>query len=80
MTVALTSSPRVRLGAAAPGGLGLPDAKPTASQLYAPRGVCIAGDGDVLIASDTGNHRVLIGTAARPRTARRPMSCSASRT
>ncbi len=50
--------PRVRLGAAAPGGLGLPDARPTAAQLYAPRGVHLAGD--VLVVADTGNHRVLI--------------------
>jgi hypothetical protein len=50
--------PRVRLGAEAPGGLGLPDAQPTASQLYAPRGVHL--EGDVLVVADTGNHRVLI--------------------
>ncbi len=55
---ALAARPRVRLGAAAPGGLGLPDAAPTASQLYAPRGVHVAGD--VLVVADTGNHRVLL--------------------
>ena len=52
------SRPRVRLGAESPGGLGLPDAAPTASQLYAPRGVHVAGD--VLVVADTGNHRVLL--------------------
>lgn len=57
-TAAGPSRPLVRLGAAAPGGLGLPDAAPTASQMYAPRGVHLAGD--VLVVADTGNHRVLI--------------------
>jgi hypothetical protein len=50
--------PTVWLGAPASGGLMLPDAAPTASQLYAPRGVWI--DGERLVACDTGNHRVLI--------------------
>ena len=61
MTLAAVTStlrPRCRLGAAAPGGLGLPDAAPTPSQMYAPRGVHLAGD--VLLVADTGNHRVLI--------------------
>lgn len=58
VATALGSRPRVRLGAAAPGGLGLPDAAPTASQLYAPRGVQLAGD--ALVVADTGNHRVLV--------------------
>ena len=53
-----TAVPRLRLGAASPGGFGLPDAAPTASQLYAPRGVHVAGD--VLVVADTGNHRVLL--------------------
>lgn len=57
-TSALGSRPRVRLGAASPGGLGLPDAAATASQMYAPRGVHVAGD--VLVVADTGNHRVLL--------------------
>ena len=52
------ASPAAWLGAAAPGGLGLPDAMPTSSQLYAPRGVWL--DDDVLVAADTGNHRILI--------------------
>lgn len=50
--------PRATLGAPAPGGLALPAAHPTASWLYAPRGVHV-GDG-LLVAADTGNHRVLI--------------------
>lgn len=50
--------PRVRLGAASPGGLGLPDAAPSACQLYAPRGVHLSGG--ALVVADTGNHRVLI--------------------
>jgi hypothetical protein len=52
------ATPVTWLGASAPGGLGLPDAMPTPSQLYAPRGVWL--DDDVLIAADTGNHRILI--------------------
>lgn len=46
------------LGAASPGGLALPPAHPTPSQLYAPRGVWI--DGERLIVCDSGNHRILI--------------------
>jgi hypothetical protein len=46
------------MGAPAPGGLALPSAAPSASTLYAPRGVWL--DGQRLIAADTGNHRVLI--------------------
>ncbi|MEM9554058.1 MAG: NHL repeat-containing protein [Acidobacteriota bacterium] len=48
----------VRLGAAATGGLALPDAQPSPSQLYAPRGVYL--DERRLIAVDSGNHRVMI--------------------
>ncbi|MEO1369255.1 MAG: hypothetical protein AAFX50_18915, partial [Acidobacteriota bacterium] len=47
-----------RLGAAATGGLALPDAQPSPSQLYAPRGVYL--DDDRLVAVDSGNHRVMI--------------------
>lgn len=47
-----------RLGAAAPGGLALPDASPTASHMYSPRGVWT--DGRRVIAADSGNHRILI--------------------
>jgi len=48
------------LGATAPGGLALPDAHPTAAQLYAPRGVCL--DDERIVVADSGNHRVLIWT------------------
>lgn len=48
----------VWLGAYSPGGLALPSAQPTASQLYAPRGVYL--DDEYLIAADSGNHRLLI--------------------
>ncbi|HUZ35243.1 MAG TPA: NHL repeat-containing protein [Streptosporangiaceae bacterium] len=50
------------VGAPSPGGLALPSAQPTASWLYAPRGVHLgthAGH-DLLVVADTGNHRVLI--------------------
>lgn len=50
--------PYAVLGAEAPGGLLLPPAHPSAATLYAPRGVWL-GD-DLVIATDTGNHRVLI--------------------
>ncbi|MEY3205119.1 MAG: hypothetical protein RLZZ21_1450 [Planctomycetota bacterium] len=53
-----TWSPACWLGAPAPGGLTLPAAQPTASQLYAPRGVWL--DDEQLIVCDSGNHRVLI--------------------
>jgi hypothetical protein len=49
---------RTVLGAASAGGLLLPDAAPSASTMYAPRGVWL--DDERLIACDTGNHRVLI--------------------
>ncbi|EMF57070.1 MULTISPECIES: NHL repeat-containing protein [Streptomyces] len=50
------------LGAPAVGGLMLPAAHPTASWMYAPRGVHVGRvDGqEVLVVADTGNHRVLI--------------------
>ena len=51
-------SPAVWLGAPAPGGLALPSAQPTASFMYAPRGVHL--DGALLVAADSGNHRILI--------------------
>ena len=50
--------PRIWLGAKCPFGLALPDAHPTASQLYGPRGVWM--DAERLIVCDSGNHRVLI--------------------
>lgn len=51
-------NPLTWLGAYSPGGLTLPDAQPTPSQLYAPRGVFM--DDEVLVVADSGNHRVLI--------------------
>lgn len=53
---------RTWLGAPATGGLALPAAHPTASWLYAPRGVHLGRfqGRDILVAADTGNHRVLI--------------------
>ena len=57
-TVSATWRPRCRLGAASAGGLALPAAQPTRSQLYAPRGVWL--DGERLIVCDSGNHRILI--------------------
>lgn len=51
-------NPLVWLGAKSPFGIALPDAKPTASQLYAPRGVFF--NDDYLVAADSGNHRVMI--------------------
>lgn len=53
-----TARPLLRLGAESPGGLALPPAEPTPSQLYAPRGVYI--DDSLLVVADSGNHRVLI--------------------
>jgi hypothetical protein len=50
--------PLVRLGAESPFGLALPSGTPTASQLYAPRGIWC--DGQRLVVADSGNHRVLI--------------------
>lgn len=50
--------PRAVLGAEAPGGLLLPPAIPTAAHMYAPRAVWT--DGNIVVAADTGNHRVLI--------------------
>ncbi|MFZ0324583.1 MAG: hypothetical protein WAN48_10675 [Actinomycetes bacterium] len=60
MTVSATQTwqPVRRLGAASPGGLALPAALPTPSQMYAPRGVWT--DGRRIVVADTGNHRVLI--------------------
>lgn len=50
--------PGVWLGGASTGGLALPDASPAPCRFYAPRGVFL--NRDLLIAVDTGNHRVLI--------------------
>ncbi len=56
--VETTARPLVWLGAYSEFGLALPAAHPTASQLYAPRGVFL--NDDYLIVADSGNHRVLI--------------------
>lgn len=50
--------PVLRLGAESPGGLALPAARATRSQLYAPRGVWV--DDERLVVCDSGNHRVLV--------------------
>ncbi|MDJ0753900.1 MAG: NHL repeat-containing protein [Ardenticatenaceae bacterium] len=50
--------PELWLGAPSRFGLALPDASPTAVNMYAPRGVYF--DDEVLIVSDTGNHRLMI--------------------
>jgi hypothetical protein len=49
---------QIWLGAESRGGLALPAAAPTASQLYAPRGVFF--DEQYLVVADSGNHRVLL--------------------
>jgi len=51
-------SAEVWLGAVSPGGLALPAAHPTPSQLYGPRGVFF--DTQWFVVADSGNHRVLI--------------------
>lgn len=56
--------PGTWLGAPAPGGLALPSAMPSASQMYGPRGVWL--DDRRLIVADSGNHRVLIWHDPRP--------------
>lgn len=56
--IGASAEPVLRLGGASPGGLALPPADPTPSQMYAPRGVWT--DGTRIIVTDTGNHRVLI--------------------
>ncbi len=52
------------IGGSSSMGLALPDASPTPSTMYAPRGVCQTDD--ALIVADTGNHRVLVWQAALP--------------
>lgn len=51
-------SVRAVIGASPRGGLILPQAEPTESWLYAPRGVHL--DADRTIVADTGNHRVMV--------------------
>ena len=55
---ATAARPRCWLGGPSAFGLMLPDASPTPSTMYAPRGVCLTAD--ALIVADTGNHRILI--------------------
>ncbi len=50
--------PKLWLGAESAFGLALPSAQPSASTMYAPRGVWL--DDQRLIVCDSGNHRVLI--------------------
>ena len=50
--------PKLWLGAKSPFGLALPDAQPSSSTMYAPRGVWL--DDERLIVCDSGNHRILI--------------------
>ena len=54
----MKTTPKCRLGAASPGGLALPNATPTRSQMYAPRGVFL--NEDWLVVADSGNHRILL--------------------
>ncbi len=59
MTSPTTGAKPLRwIGGESPFGLALPDASPTPSTMYAPRGVCLTED--ALIVADTGNHRILI--------------------
>ncbi len=58
MQAPCTSRPLLRLGARSPFGLVLPDAQPSPTTMYAPRGVWL--DDRQLIVCDSGNHRVLI--------------------
>lgn len=59
MTVgAPVTEPLRWLGGSSPFGLALPDASPTPSTMYAPRGVCLTDS--AVIAADTGNHRLLV--------------------
>lgn len=55
-------TPLARYGAESPFALALPDARPTRDQVYAPRGVLLAPNGNrlALVAADTGNHRLLV--------------------
>lgn len=57
MTQMLSARCRGWLGAPATYGMALPEAKPTASQMYCPRGVYI--DSRFILVNDSGNHRLL---------------------
>jgi hypothetical protein len=54
----MRTTAKCRLGADSPGGLSLPSASPTRSQMYAPRGVFL--NEDWLVVADSGNHRILL--------------------
>jgi hypothetical protein len=58
MTETAATTRNIWLGAYSPGRLALPDAQPTASQLYAPRGVFF--NDEWFVAADSGNHRILL--------------------
>lgn len=65
MTAAATALEPMRwLGGPSPFGLALPDASPSPSTMYAPRGVCLTDD--AVIVADTGNHRILIWHGSLP--------------
>ncbi len=63
-TAASIGAPACWLGGPSAAGLMLPDAKPTPSTMYAPRGVCLTDD--AVVVADTGNHRLLIWQSALP--------------
>ncbi len=52
------------LGGPSAFGLSLPDAAPTPSTMYAPRGVCLTDE--AVIVADTGNHRLLVWSDPLP--------------
>ncbi len=52
------AQPALWIGARPAGGLTLPSAEPTRSQMYGPRAVWL--DDERLIVADTGNHRLMI--------------------
>lgn len=48
------------LGGASNGGLMLPEAQPKPHTLYAPRGVYVDVERELIVVADSGNHRILI--------------------
>lgn len=52
------------LGGPSAFGLSLPDASPSPSTMYAPRGVCLTDE--AVIVADTGNHRLLVWSDPLP--------------
>lgn len=57
--VIANADPVLEFGSKSPGGLMLPDAKPLAHSMYAPRGAAFLPGGGLAIC-DTGNHRILL--------------------